>query len=601
MAEYLVRNADELSARIAQAEAGDTIYLAAGIYDPIIIRNLGELGITLASQDADNPAILTGLIMSDTSSVRFSNIIFEADVDDTNVFQFSDTSSLVFSGIVVRGPDNIGSGLEASPFMIRSSSDITIVDSEFYNLFHAIKLLEVNGVVISGNDFHDIRTDGIRGGGVSNAVVTGNYFTDFYPIGNDHPDAIQFWSTNQDQPGVNLVISDNLVVRGNGAPTQGVFIRDTHDNMPFENVTVTGNVVLGGLYNGISIDGVIGGEVTNNIVIGYPDQRSWIRVNMDTFFDVSENAATAYSFDTRDSAHIIGNREIAEDVDFYSQVVSAWQASGEDLAALSSRLLDAAVYEGEAVLQSATAQADEHVSLTGTWAEDQLEVGDGGSWINAKAGDDVLLGGRGSDVMYGAWGNDYLAGGEGSDKLDGGGGDDIILGGLGNDRIFGGNGHDKIDGGLDNDFLFGAGGSDTLVGGAGADKLNGGGGHDILFGGEGDDILIGEWGDDQLIGGLGKDLFLYYTNHGGLDTILDFERGSDKIALAGMDANTNTLTNDAFTFINSAAFSNTAGELRVELLDNGVMVQGDTDGDGIADFQLMVEGVDVLSSTDFFL
>ena len=601
MAEYLVKNADELLMRIAQAGAGDTIYLAAGTYDPIIVRNLGELGITLASQDAGNPAILTGFIMSNTSSVRFSNIVFEADVDDTNVFQFSDTSSLVFSGIVVRGPDNIGSGREASPFMIRSSSDITIVDSEFYNLFHAIKLLEVDGVVISGNDFHDIRTDGIRGGGVSNAVVTGNYFTDFYPIGNDHPDAIQFWSTNQDHPGVNLVISDNLVVRGNGAPTQGVFIRDTHDNMPFENVTVTGNIILGGLYNGISIDGVIGGEVTNNVVIGYPDQRSWIRVNMDTFFDVSANAATAYSFDTRDSAHILGNREISENVDFYSHVVSEWQATGGDLAALSSRLLDAAVFDDQAVFQGANAEAAEHVSLTGSWFNDQLQAGDGGSWIHAKSGDDVLLGGRGSDVMYGAWGDDHLVGGEGDDKLDGGGGDDIIFGGLGSDRLFGGNGHDKMDGGLDNDFLFGAGGVDTLVGGAGNDKLNGGGGHDILFGGEGDDILIGEWGDDQMIGGLGNDLFLYYTNHGGTDTILDFERGADKIVLVGMDADTNTSANDAFTFINSAAFSNTAGELRIKMLDNGVMVQGDTDGDGIADFEIIVEGVDILSTTDFYL
>ena len=601
MADHFVNNSDELRERIAQVEAGDTIYLAAGSYDPVIIRNLGELGITLASEDAENPAVLTGFIMSDTSSVRFCNIVFEAAADETNVFQFSDAANLTFSGIVVHGPDNVGSGLEASPFLIRSSSGITIVDSEFYNLFHGVKLLEVDGVVITGNDFHDIRCDGIRGGGVSNALVTGNYFTDFYPIGNDHADAIQFWSTNQDQPGVNLVISDNLVVRGDGSPTQGVFIRDTHDNMPFENVTVTGNVVLGGLYNGISVDGVVGGEVTNNIVIGYPDQRSWIRVNMDTHFDVSGNSATAYSFDTRDSAHLRENRELSEDVDFYSDVVASWQNSNDDLSSLASRLLAAAVYDDQSTFQTSGSQETEYIRIIGSWIDEEFQAGDGGSWINGKGGDDVLLGGIGKDRMLGAWGEDHLAGGDGADVLSGGAHGDTLLGGAGADRLFGGIGFDRLNGGTDNDFLAGGKGGDTLIGGEGRDKLNGGAGHDILFGGEGDDILIGEWGDDQLIGGLGADTFLYYRNRGGIDTILDFERGSDIIALRGMDADTTNAGNDAFAWIGSAAFSNTAGELRIELLENGGMVQADINGDAVADFQIMVESVETLSSTDFFL
>lgn len=601
MADHFVANTDDLRASISQAARGDTIYLAAGTYDPVVLRNLGSLDITIASQDPSNPAILTGMVMSNIDSVRFSNLIFEAEAGDRNIFEFSSTMALTFSGIVVRGPDNIGSGLEASPFMIRSSSDITIVDSELYNLFHAIQLLDVDGIVISGNDFHDIRTDGIRGGGVSNAVLTGNYFTDFYPIGNDHPDAIQFWSTNQNEPAANLVISDNLFVRGSGAPIQGIFIRDTFDNMPFENVTVTGNVILGALYNGISVDGVIGGEVTDNIVIGYADQRSWIRVNMDTYFDVSDNAATAYSFDTRDSAHLLANREIAEGVDFHSEIIASWRVSGGDLSALYTGLINAAVFDDDPLLQSLGTDNAEYQNIGGTWFDDELRAGDGGSWMNGKAGDDVLLGGQGNDVMSGAWGLDHMVGGEGADRLYGGAQNDSLSGGAGNDRLFGGSDHDRLSGGSGRDFLSGGAGADGLVGGEGDDKLNGGGGHDLLFGGDGDDVLIGEWGDDQLIGGLGADTFLYYWNHAGIDTILDFESGSDIVALRGLDANTNTVANDAFTWIDSAAFSNTAGELRIELLQNGVMVQGDMDGDGVADFQLMVEGVDALSSTDFYL
>jgi hypothetical protein len=59
--------------------------------------------------------------------------------------------------------------------------------------------------------------------------------------------------------------------------------------------------------------------------------------------------------------------------------------------------------------------------------------------------------------------------------------------------------------------------------------------------------------------------------------------------------------NDAFSFIGGAAFSNTAGELRFGSYAGGVLVQGEVDGDGSADFSIALRGTHSLIATDFVL
>jgi hypothetical protein len=89
-----------------------------------------------------------------------------------------------------------------------------------------------------------------------------------------------------------------------------------------------------------------------------------------------------------------------------------------------------------------------------------------------------------------------------------------------------------------------------------------------------------------------------------MDHILDFTPGTDKIELDRIDANANVAGNQAFTWIGSSGFSGTAGELRAENLNNmGWFVEGDTDGNGAADFVvwLTLQGSTPLSSGDFIL
>ena len=256
---------------------------------------------------------------------------------------------------------------------------------------------------------------------------------------------------------------------------------------------------------------------------------------------------------------------------------------------------------------------------------------------------DVLLGG-GDDQFLGETGqiNGTIYAGSGNDIIKSGIGDDIINGGTGRDKMYGGAGNDTATyedssagvrvsltthrgrgGEATGDWLFdienliGSNYDDTLIGdavsnilegGDGADTLNGEGADDLLFGGSGDDTLIGGDGNDILNGGLDRDIlwggegadifeFLDVAESGtgsSRDVIKDFEQGVDLIDLAAMGASS----------FSAGGFTNTAGEVTYKLLSGGTktVIEYDHDGDGAADFQiLMTNGGFTMTSDDFIL
>ncbi|MDQ2096404.1 MAG: DUF4347 domain-containing protein [Tychonema bourrellyi B0820] len=157
--------------------------------------------------------------------------------------------------------------------------------------------------------------------------------------------------------------------------------------------------------------------------------------------------------------------------------------------------------------------------------------------------DDTISGGKSNDSLFGGKGNDFIHGDQDDDLIYGGDGSDVLCGDDGNDTIYGDRADDKgvsvgsteqqdcINGGAGNDLIYGNEGEDELNGEAGNDTLYGGKDNDILFGGEGDDILFGGSGDNTLSGGVGSDQFILGAN--GLNTILNFEVGIDKLVLTG--------------------------------------------------------------------
>ncbi len=138
-----------------------------------------------------------------------------------------------------------------------------------------------------------------------------------------------------------------------------------------------------------------------------------------------------------------------------------------------------------------------------------------------------------------------------------------------------------------NDVVFAGGGNDVVLGGAGDDWLNGGGGADTMQGGAGADTFVFEKVGDSAAG--------------SMDTIIDFNAvEGDKIDLHAIDANSNTADIEMFMLV--GAFSGTAGELTVDAqASGGWLVQGDVNGDGIADLMISVLGPTAPAADSLFL
>ena len=138
-------------------------------------------------------------------------------------------------------------------------------------------------------------------------------------------------------------------------------------------------------------------------------------------------------------------------------------------------------------------------------------------------------------------------------------------------------------------------------------RLFGGQAADTLKGGALGDHIHGNMGADTLRGGGGADLFRYDSNAESnsvtMDQILDFTPGTDKIDLGRIDAKTNVAGDQGFTWIGSGGFSGVAGQLRAFESGGTWFVQGDTNGDSVADLvvALTLQGPTPLGAGDFVL
>ncbi|MFD0915538.1 hypothetical protein ACFQ14_03860 [Pseudahrensia aquimaris] len=206
-------------------------------------------------------------------------------------------------------------------------------------------------------------------------------------------------------------------------------------------------------------------------------------------------------------------------------------------------------------------------------------LGDGGTVLAGKAGNDFLAGGLGNDDLRGGLGNDILIGGDGNDLIDGGAGDSdgaVYFGNFGDynfwtsdvgntvtveqyvvspgevsqgidtvkdveyfiflDRTLHvsdfenfyypnadgvkGTADDFISEGTDDDdFVFGFSDDETLYAYLGNDYLNGRPGADILYGGKGNDFLEGGEGTDIINGEEGIDTASYLSERKDINKI----------------------------------------------------------------------------------
>lgn len=149
----------------------------------------------------------------------------------------------------------------------------------------------------------------------------------------------------------------------------------------------------------------------------------------------------------------------------------------------------------------------------------------------------------------------------------------------------------------------------TVNGGDGVDQIRGSQMVDTINGEGGNDKIMGLGGADVLTGGAGNDQFRYFSAaDSGLganaDRITDFIIASDRINFALIDADAATAGDQAFAFIGTAAFAaNGVGQVRYTNSGADLAVQADVNGDGIADMEIILQGLNgqALTNADFIL
>jgi Ca2+-binding RTX toxin-like protein len=220
------------------------------------------------------------------------------------------------------------------------------------------------------------------------------------------------------------------------------------------------------------------------------------------------------------------------------------------------------------------------LTLTGIGALDET--------ITGANGNDTLSGGDGNDILSGLDGNDYLDGGAGADAMSGGTGNDTYVVDDFGDTVSeaGGSGIDTVRSSIsfvlaadfENLVLTG-----TARRGTGNDLDNvitGNASNNNIDGGAGNDTISGGAGNDRLTGGSGVDTFIFATGT-GLDGVMDFVSGTDKLDLAALFSSFAQVQANTTNDVNGNAIINLGGGnsvtlfgLAAEQLQSGDVIVG---------------------------
>ncbi|WP_299031653.1 calcium-binding protein [uncultured Sulfitobacter sp.] len=209
--------------------------------------------------------------------------------------------------------------------------------------------------------------------------------------------------------------------------------------------------------------------------------------------------------------------------------------------------------------------------------------------INGRQGDDEITTGRGNDLaagdmvgaewtlVNGTWTYDrtavvhsyYGAATSFDDTITSGAGNDVLLGNGGNDLLFSGAGNDIVNAGSGNDRAFAGLGNDTVNLERGDDYAEAGLGSDIVNGGAGNDVIYGDLAGDNLLASAGVDASTFAAlAQGGAWAITD-NQGTTEISQSAATVAGETYT---IAFDLAANFSAGNSSATVEVIWNGEVI-----------------------------
>lgn len=597
-----------------------------GVPDGVTLLPSGDIVVTKAG------TVISGLDIKGTVYINADNVTLQnCKVTSANYWVVKVQDGVEGATVQDSTLNGVGTGNDGNHGIMGTG---TFLRNDIYNVENGITL--TGSAHIEGNYIHDLKSsgsphyDGIQiDGGVSDVVIRGN------TIINDYGQTAAIMIDNWFGPISNIKVDGNLLVGGgytvysdgqfDGGSITGVSFTNNHmgagqygiSSFVGNNPVFTGNVMDGhaladtlGSQSGDSgpvvtppptlpptsttaTDGAdhLNGTTANNVIDGKGGNDVInAAAGNDTIFggagyDTLTGGAGNDIFAFRSAAEI-GTGPINQDVitDF---------VQGQDKIDLSA--------------------IDANANLTGNQDFTFVAANDGSftetageiAWRTDGAGHTIVQGDVNGDgkhdfelVLNGAVSlkaSDFIGVGAATAKPPVDGGSTVtpvppvvdstlktLSGTTSADRITGTSANELLDGNAGNDILNSAGGNDKIYGGAGRDTMTGGTGDDIfLF---------------KAVSDMGKTV-------ASRDVITDFTHGQDKIDLSALDANSKIAGSQAFSFLatDDQSFTHKAGEVAWHTQSGRTVVQGDTNGDGIHDFEIQLTGTVHLGAGDFIL
>ena len=299
-----------LESALASAHPGDSILLQPGTYSGVSINGVNKTSaVTIESANPSNPAVITSMLVQNSSGLTFANLTLSSvGATRTDPFEVSKSTNIAFSNIFNHGSLDGNPSNDVSGLLFENSQNVSVTASTFKELMNGLGDLNNTNVSFTNNVFSELGSDGIDNGGSSNVLIKGNTFTNFDPVPGAHPDAVQFWTSNTTVAAHDITVTGNSMVQGVGGEFQGVFVQDEVGNLPFQNLTISNNTVLGGAWNGVAVQGAtnvnISGNSLTSVVPAGSSGSSLARILLENVNGaaVTDNVAAQYSYYSSDSA-----------------------------------------------------------------------------------------------------------------------------------------------------------------------------------------------------------------------------------------------------------------------------------------------------------
>lgn len=267
------------AAELAQAvQSAGTYTLAPGDYGmmPPLAHD-----VRLVAADRNNKPVFSGMSLSGVNNVTLDALHFKytyaaGDSEKKTPCQLFNSDDCEIMNCVFEGDfDGNGTGTGRG-FKADGCSNFKLIDNEFFRWWKGLSVGNSSNIIVSGNNVHSIRSDGMNFGRIDTGIVAFNYLHDFGGLAGsgDHRDMIQIQRSSQFGC-TNLTIRDNYMDQGGGDYTQGIWFgqdkASTSDPAHAHvGLVIDNNIILNSHTNCIAGSYVTSGSIQGNIIAPIP-------------------------------------------------------------------------------------------------------------------------------------------------------------------------------------------------------------------------------------------------------------------------------------------------------------------------------------------